>query len=175
MGSRVKRGERLTFTCTRCGKCCSSGPNVTLTAMDVCRIAKYFNTSWRELAGKYLYVIIADYTPVIVLRGINDKCVFLKTQGKITACSIYPARPMRCRLYPFIPIAPGKLGELEVSSRCPGVGVGELSDPPWGDLEEYMREVREHYTRLYDLIFNRGYDPLSALEITLSEVCGESA
>ncbi|MGC8983182.1 MAG: YkgJ family cysteine cluster protein [Desulfurococcaceae archaeon] len=168
----VKLGERLAYTCIRCGKCCSSGPNVSLTVFDVCRIAKYLGAPWRELAGKSFYVVIADYVPVIVLRGIGGRCVFLKYVNNLPTCTVYPARPARCRLYPFIPIAPRVEDSLEVSSACPGVGRGELAEPPWDDLKEYLSEVRKHYELLYKHIFEEGYEPLSALEKALDQACG---
>jgi len=171
----IERHEKTRFVCTRCGLCCSSGPNVALTVYDICRIAKYLNKSWRELAGRYFYVVIADQFPVAVLRGINNKCVFLESNGKITYCTIYPARPVRCRMYPFIPVAPRELNKYEVSSRCPGVGRGDVIDPPWSELEKYSEEVTSHYSELFSLIFVEGYDPLRALEILLDKTCSSNS
>lgn len=159
--------------CTRCGKCCSSGPNVALSAFDICRIASYMHMSWRELAGKYFYVIIADQIPVMVLRGVNDRCVFMYQEGGIASCRIYPSRPSRCRLYPFIPIAPGALNKFEVSSSCPGIGVGGLIDPPWSDLLQYTSEIKHHYRKLYEYIFEENMEPLQALERLLDTICGD--
>lgn len=168
----IKRGEKVNYTCLRSGKCCSSGPNVTLTVYDVCRIARFLNTSWREIAGRYVYVVVADYIPVILLRGINSRCVFLKTINGVPTCTIYPARPMRCRLYPFIPVSPTDKSTLELSTRCPGVGKGPLQDPPWSELEEYLVEVRKHYSTIYNLVFEKGLEPVKALEKALDDICG---
>lgn len=167
----ISRGVDTRYSCIRCGKCCSSGPNVALTVFDVCRLARYLNKPWRDLAGKFFYVIIADYIPIAILRGLNDKCVFLKVEGMVTTCTVYPARPFRCRLYPFIPISPIESSKLEVSSRCPGVGRGDLTSPPWGDLDVYLDEVRKHYAELFQAIFRDGYEPIRALEATLDRVC----
>ena len=167
----INQGQRVNFTCVRCGKCCSSGPNVALTIFDACRIARFLNKNWRELIGRGFYAIIADYIPILVLQGVNDKCVFLKTVNGLPTCTIYPARPMRCRLYPFIPVSPTKETVLELSTRCPGLGKGSPSDPPWADLKYYLVEVREHYALIYDMIFNKGLDPVEALEKALDIVC----
>jgi Fe-S-cluster containining protein len=169
----IVKGERVQFTCTRCGKCCSSGPNVALTSYDVCRIAKHLGKSWRDLVGHVFYVVIADQIPVIVLRGVNNVCIFLRRTGGTTYCEIYPARPMRCRLYPFVPIAPGVPHRMEISRNCPGVGLGQLIDPPWLDLDEYIREVKSHYKLLFELIFEKGLDHLQALEVLLDTICAE--
>lgn len=171
MNQRISRGDLVKFTCTRCGGCCSSGPNVALTTSDICRIAKYMNTNWRNLAGKYFYVVIADHIPVAILRGIRDKCVFLRYNGNTATCTIYPVRPHRCRLYPFIPISPSEINNMEISSRCPGVGIGDVNEPPWRDLEVYIKEVREHYVKLFEYIFTRKIEPLKALEQLLDDTC----
>lgn len=167
----MRVGEKVGYTCLRTGKCCSSGPNVSLTIYDVCRISRFLNTSWREVAGRYIYVVVADYVPVVLLRGENNKCVFLKRVEGIPTCSIYPARPMRCRLYPFIPVSPTNESTLEVSTKCPGVGKGSPKDPPWEDLKEYLSEVRRHYSLINELIFVKGLEPVRALETALDLVC----
>ncbi|MEM4718075.1 MAG: YkgJ family cysteine cluster protein [Desulfurococcaceae archaeon] len=175
MNKIMKQGEQIRFICIRCGKCCSSGPNVALSAFDVCRIASYMHTSWRELAGRYFYVIIADQIPVLVLRGVNDRCIFMYREGELASCKIYPSRPARCRLYPFIPVAPGTNNELEVSLNCPGIGSGDLIDPPWNDLSQYTGEIRQHYRKLYNYIFEENMKPLQALERLLDTICGSSS
>lgn len=128
-------------------------------------------TDWISLMGKYFYVVVADYIPVIMLKGIKGKCVFLEQVGGVPTCTIYPARPMRCRLYPFIPISPTEKSALELSTRCPGVGHGEPRDPPWDDLAQYLEEVRSHYSLLYKFIFEEGLEPVKALEKALDNLC----
>lgn len=171
----VSKGERVRYRCIRSGTCCRSGPNVALTAFDICRIARFLNTEWRSLRGRFIYVVIADQIPIPVLRGISDRCVFLKTENSVPSCSIYPARPMRCRLFPFIPVSPSIRDKMYVSRICPGVGVGEESEPPWGDLEKFSDESTTHYKLLYEYIFNKGYEPLQALEAVIDEVCSRTA
>lgn len=171
MNRTINRGEKTLFTCKRCGKCCSSGPNVALTPMDICRISRFLKTSWRDLVGRFFYVIIADQIPVIILRGVGDKCVFLERERGLASCRVYPARPIRCRLYPFIPIAPGVKNTLEISMSCPGVGEGEVIDPPWSELEVFIDEVKRQYAKLYKYIFEEGLTPLQALERIIDEEC----
>ncbi len=145
-----------------------------MTAYDVCRIAKYLGVDWRELKGKYIIAIIADMIAVPALRSVgNDICVFLRYDNGLPTCSIYPARPMRCRLYPFLPASPSKRNIIYVDRYCPGVGKGEPMEPPWGVLEKYYQEVTMHYKRMYQLVFELGYEPLEALEKLIDEVCSE--
>lgn len=168
----LKYGEKIRYGCIRSGRCCSSGPNVALTAYDVCRIARYLNVDWRELRGKYIVAIIADMFAVPVLRGVgNGKCAFLEYRNGLPTCTIYPARPMRCKLYPFLPASPSKRGIVYVDRYCPGVGKGILIEPPWSDLERFYNEVSLHYSRMYELVFREGYEALEALEKLIEEVC----
>ena len=172
MSDRLLRpGDKIQFKCGRSGVCCSSGPNVSLTVYDICRISKYLGVDWRELAGKKVYVVVADYVPIPILRGLNNKCVFLEYKNGVPTCSIYPARPMRCRLFPFIPVSPGNKRVVRVSSICPSVGKGPLIEPPWRLLEVYYEEVKAHYSKVMELVLNGGLDPVEALEKVLDEVC----
>jgi len=165
---KVLRGENVRALCLRCGRCCH-GPNVSLTAFDVCRIANFLNVHWRDLRGKYIIAVIADMIAIPILRDIGKTCVFLK-MGERPSCTIYPARPMKCRLYPFIPYSPGRTNIINLDKCCQGVGVGDPMEPPWKLIESYYLEVKYHYSKLYQLIFSEGYDPLSALEALLDEV-----
>ena len=178
MSSRYKilrRGDRIRYGCVRSGRCCSTGPNVALTAYDVCRIARYLGVPWRELRGKYILAIIADMIAIPVLRGLGDgQCAFLETRDGVPTCSIYPVRPMRCRLYPFQPASPSKKDIIYIDTYCPGVGHGNLVEPPWSVLEEYYKEVTNHYKRMYQLVFKEGYEALEALEKLIDEVCSSS-
>ncbi len=171
----LHRGDRIRYMCVRCGRCCATGPNVALTIYDICRIARYLGMDWRELRGRYIIAIIADMIPVPVLRGINDNCVFMEIEDGLPKCRIYPVRPMRCRLYPFLPVSPGKTDVIAVDEKCIGIGEGELVEPPWNDLEQYYKELRSHYKRIYELVFDEGYEPLEALEKALDELCSKSS
>ncbi|MEM1628205.1 MAG: YkgJ family cysteine cluster protein [Desulfurococcaceae archaeon] len=171
-GKIVTRDDRSTrYKCIRCGKCCTSGPNVALTVFDICRIARFLRIDWRALTGRYIYAVIADHIPIPLLRGIGDKCVFLRyNNGKTPVCDIYPARPMRCRLFPFIPVSPTSRDRLEISSICPGIGKGD-EEPPFNDLDIYIYEVSYHYRELFRLIFHENQDPMEALSQLLDSVC----
>ncbi|WP_440059167.1 YkgJ family cysteine cluster protein [Thermogladius sp. 4427co] len=166
-------GNKVRFKCGRSGVCCSSGPNVSLTIYDICRISRFLGVDWREIAGKYFYVVIADYMPIPVLRGIDNRCVFLELKNNIPSCKIYRARPMRCRLFPFLPVSPGDPTRVHVSKICPSIGKGPLIDPPWNLLKFYYDEVKKHYRILNELVMEKGLDPLEALEKAIDMACSE--
>ncbi|MHC1628233.1 MAG: YkgJ family cysteine cluster protein [Candidatus Nezhaarchaeales archaeon] len=165
---KILQGEKVKVTCLRCGRCCN-GPNVSLTVFDICRIASFLNVHWRELRGKYIIAVIADMLAIPVLKSKGGLCIFLETSEK-PSCKIYPARPMRCRLYPFIPYSPGKTNIINLDKCCQGVGIGDPIEPPWNLIENYYLEVKYHYSKLYHLVFSEGYEPLNALETLLDEV-----
>jgi Fe-S-cluster containining protein len=167
---KLRLGEKARFKCLRCGKCCGSGPNVGLTAFDILRIARFLNVDWRELKGRYIVAVIADMVAIPSLRGkINGECIFLEHVNGKPSCSIYPARPMRCRLYPFMPYSPSDIKTIYLDTCCSGINAEKEVDPPWDCLREYCLEIKLHYDRLYSLTFQEGCDPLEALEKTIEE------
>ncbi len=163
--------DKIRFGCLRCGRCCSSGPNVGLTAFDIHRIARFLDLNWRELKGRYIIAVIADMIAIPTIRDIGGgRCVFLEYINRQPSCSIYPVRPIRCRLYPFIPPNLSKERIVYVDRCCPGLDTGAEIDPPWRLLEEYRLETKIHYSKLYRLIFEEGYQPLNALERIIEDV-----
>ncbi|MEB3825586.1 MAG: YkgJ family cysteine cluster protein [Desulfurococcales archaeon] len=172
---RVIEGSRIPFKCIRCDVCCGTGPNVSLTIFDVIRLSKFVNVNWRQFIEIYVDVIIADVMPFMKLSGIGKgRCPFLRFDGEDkTYCSVYPARPMKCRFYPFILPSPSSR-TFYVDRKCPGVGEGGMVAPNKEFVERYRFEVREHYRRLHDLIINKGYEPLEALYKALNDAYEEA-
>lgn len=77
-----------------------------MESLDAYRIARYLRTQGHpaiEVADVFDHfttpVILPGDYPIFMMNttGADDACVFLKDG----ACSIYPARPRVCRLYPF--------------------------------------------------------------------------
>ena len=171
----VEPGGRIRFRCTRCGRCCSGGPNVALTAYDVVRMARFLGIHWREFLKAYVKVIIADLVPHMLLRGDErGRCLFLaQRHDGTTLCTIYPARPMRCRLYPLLveSLAPRR---LYLDPRSPGVGQGPEKPVPRDLVKAYIEERKRHYRRLHQLIVEEGLEPLEALEKLLDEAWREA-
>ena len=167
---KLSFGDKVRFKCLRRGRCCSSGPNVGLTAFDICRIARFPDLDWRELKGKYVIAVIADMIAIPTLRDKGGgRCVFLEFTGGQPSCSVYPVRPMRCRLYPFLPSSPSRKGVIYVDGCCSGLNTDITTVPPWSLLKDYYFEVKFHYSRLHSLIFQEGFEPLDALEKVIEE------
>jgi len=175
----VARYERLgldsgfRFKCVRCDRCCGTGPNVSLTCFDVVRMARFTDTEWRGFIKLYVNVIVADVFPFMSIRGVGGRCPFLHEGGEGTLCVIYPARPLKCRLYPLV-LAGVRPESLYLDKYCPGVGVGPLVKPPERLIKHYSWELRSHYTRLSRLVLEEGLEPLEALEELLEEAWREA-
>ncbi|MBS7660005.1 MAG: YkgJ family cysteine cluster protein [Candidatus Bathyarchaeia archaeon] len=164
-------GDTANFECLRCGRCCSSGPNVGLTAFDILRIAEHLGVEWQKLRGRHIIAVIADTIaiPILMDKG-GGRCVFLEVLNGTPHCSIYPARPMKCKIYPFILYSSGNKDTLYLDECCPGVKVEKTIEPPWKILEKYIFELRVHYSTLYKLVFDYGIEPIEALERTIDEI-----
>ncbi len=171
---RIPRRAVFRFKCIRCDKCCGTGPNIALTVFDVVRMARFLRIHWRAFLKNYVNVVVADIAPFMALRGDSaGKCLFLayKPSGE-TLCTIYPARPMRCRLYPVV-VESLNPSHLYLDPECPGLGEGGVVAVPPRLLDQYLWERREHYARLYRLL-SQGLEPLEALEKLLEEAWREA-
>ena len=162
------------FHCIRCNLCCGTGPNVTLTVFDVVRISEYLNVHWRTFLYEYAKVIVGDMMVFIALRDKgNGECVFMEYEDGLTRCKIYPARPMRCRLYPLYLVSPSA-NYLHLDRECPGVGRGEYVRVPRKLVERYSFEVKYHYREIMKLVLDEGMTPLEALEAVLERLWDEA-
>jgi Fe-S-cluster containining protein len=65
----------------------------------------------------------------------DSQCHFLEAGG----CSIHPAKPTQCRIFPFWPELAGSRREWKKTARyCPGIGKGPLVQ-----IEEARRQAAE--------------------------------
>src|SRR3984957_5007140 len=114
---------RLRFTCTRCGACCRHvGAGVGLTGDDLTRLGK---TAGVEPAHPMFADILESQAGVCSRLSEND-------------CSVYSARPLMCRLYPFY-VGVRADGTLQLSvDHCPGV---DLPDAELVDDGYVQREI----------------------------------
>jgi len=105
------------FSCRRSGNCCAQPEGVVrVDADDVQRIAAHLGLSEAGVRSRFLAGSgdrLAD--------GLGGRCAFLVDGGEAT-CGIYPARPERCRSWPFWPELADSREELAAACRvCPGI------------------------------------------------------
>jgi uncharacterized protein len=109
------------FSCQPgCTKCCRVSGYVYLTEEDLVRAASFVGMTVEAFEARY----VIRFRKVLRLRrSALSECHFLTDEG----CSIHPAKPTQCRLYPFWPELVESREAWKAESRaCPGIGKGEL-------------------------------------------------
>jgi len=93
--------KKENFKCMHCGKCCEMVyTQINITIGDILRILSATGMDAKHLLGKYIGINpfpsetenFYDYE-----LGLNIPCKFRK--GK--RCTIYRARPLNCRMFPY--------------------------------------------------------------------------
>ncbi len=113
----------LRFSCTACGECCKAHgaySHVYADDDDTVAMAKKLSLTPAEFERRYAFF---DDLGNREIRFENGACVFLKG-GR---CSVYSARPVQCRTFPFWPEnLVRKVWKEEIERDCPGAGTGQL-------------------------------------------------
>jgi uncharacterized protein len=124
-----------------CTACCERSGFVYLTEDDVVSAAVFLRMTPHDFESKYVY-------RTKNLRRLRTprqgRCHFLRDGG----CSIHPAKPTQCRLFPFWPelVDESKLWH-KTAGWCPGIGKGELIQIE--AAQTTAREMRDAYPTLY--------------------------
>lgn len=111
----------LRFECQPgCTECCRQKGFVYLTDSDVTRAAEFLGIAPRAFERKYVYRTSRKMR-LRVPRAAS--CPFLLDHG----CSIHPAKPAQCRVFPFWPeLVDSRREWLKTAQYCPGIGKGPL-------------------------------------------------
>lgn len=106
------------FACRRSGNCCARPDGaVHVGPEDVTRIAAHLGLGEEAFRSRYVHA-----SGDRLIDGLGGRCVFLE-DGRHTACRIYPARPERCRTWPFWDEHRDPR-ELAAAARlCPGIAI----------------------------------------------------
>jgi Fe-S-cluster containining protein len=131
--------DGLRFTCTQCGNCCTGGPGfVWLTIEEVGRLGEHLKITSEETIERYCRRIGDRYSLKENRNGRGEyDCIFLKeeqtkvVQGEEVAvqtrrtCSVYAARPLQCRTWPFWDsnLSSPEIWEMS-AKRCHGMNRG---------------------------------------------------
>ena len=110
--------DGLNFECTGCGNCCKlAGGFVYVTDTEIRNLAELLSLSLSDFTDRYL----ETHDGRDVLRSNAEACVFLKDN----ACSVYGARPMQCRTFPFWAVNLKSLYRWKIIAlECEGLGRG---------------------------------------------------
>jgi hypothetical protein len=134
--------QGLRFECQAgCTNCCNVRGFVYLSESDVLRAAAFLKLSPEQFETQF----VTRFAHTIRLRKpLDSQCHFLRDNG----CSIHPAKPTQCRLYPFWPeLVEDRKAWRDAGRSCPGIGKGELIQI--GTACEIANEMRTAYPKMY--------------------------
>jgi uncharacterized protein len=125
--------QGMRFECQPgCTECCRQKGFVYLTEGDVTRAAAFLGMTAKTFERQYCYRTRRK----LRLRVPRDAtCHFLLGDG----CSIHPAKPTQCRIFPFWPELVVSRREWRKTARyCPGMGKGPLIsiEAAWAQARE---------------------------------------
>jgi Fe-S-cluster containining protein len=114
--------EGLAFACTRCGACCTGAPGyVWVDAEEIGRLAEHRGESVEDFSRRHVRRV--GHRLSLIERPGGD-CIFWDRQA---GCTVYPARPVQCRTWPFWPENLASPEDWEhVTKVCPGSGQGRV-------------------------------------------------
>jgi Fe-S-cluster containining protein len=114
---------------------------VYLTEADLARAAEFLGMAAAQFERRYVYRTRNRMRLRVPARA---HCHFLTDEG----CSIHPAKPTQCRIFPFWPELVESRREWRKTARyCPGMGKGPLVQVELA--REQAREMREAHPSHY--------------------------
>jgi hypothetical protein len=125
MSREVFYGSGLRFECTRCSRCCRHTPGyVFLSPSDLDALAAAVGVDREEFLRVYCrHVDVGLAGRVSLKEKANLDCVLWENEG----CSVYEARPLQCRAFPFWNACVSSREEWERhATQCPGIGKGAV-------------------------------------------------
>jgi uncharacterized protein len=130
----------LRFECTRCSRCCRHTPGyVFLSSADLDMLSSALGKSRQETLREYCRRVPLGLAQRISLKEkANFDCILWENGG----CSVYEARPLQCRSFPFWSGCVSSLEEWEHHGReCPGIGRGALHS--LREIEKWLARRRK--------------------------------
>lgn len=118
----------LRFECSQCSFCCTGSPgHVWLSRADIENLRAFLGLSFEEFAERFcVFVEVEGGRALSLIEKKGYDCVFLEN-GR---CSVYQARPIQCRTYPFWEeTVKSEKAWDEEAAYCPGIGKGAIVPP----------------------------------------------
>ncbi|WP_165221220.1 YkgJ family cysteine cluster protein [Aquisphaera insulae] len=112
--------DGLSFTCTRCGNCCTGAPGyVWVSPEEIATLAAHRGESVDAFSRRFVRQVGVHYS--LTERPGGD-CIFWDRKA---GCTVYEARPAQCRTWPFWPENVETPADWErIRKGCPGAGQG---------------------------------------------------
>ncbi|OYZ35194.1 MAG: zinc/iron-chelating domain-containing protein [Sulfuricurvum sp. 17-40-25] len=105
--------------CASCGGNCCTGEsgNIFVSVTEITAIAKLLEMEEGEFRRTYLRKVAYRYSLKEKMVNGSHDCVFFNRSQN--GCSIYQARPLQCRTFPFWDYFRQRVDELK--AECPGI------------------------------------------------------
>ena len=128
-------GTGLRFSCTGSGHCCSGEPGMVWVNDDeIARLAEHLGMEIAAFEREHVRKVGARRS---LFERFDGDCVFLHAETR--ACTVYEARPVQCRSWPFWPASVASPAAWqETCESCPGAGQGRLYS-----VEQIRARLRE--------------------------------
>lgn len=143
-GSPLGIVKALRFSCVSgCTACCEQKGVVYVSEQDILNASRFLGITPAEFEANYVYRTRHQ----IRLRTPARSACFFLAEGR---CTIHPAKPAQCRLFPFWPeLVENRAAWKAAGSFCPGIGHGKLIQI--GTAMEVADEMRTVFPQLYGL------------------------
>jgi len=105
--------------CETCqGRCCTGESGyIYVTKAEIQKISELLHLDVREFVSKYLFKKMYKYSIKEKQNGDSFECVFYDANSN--GCTIYEARPLQCKTFPFWDYYKTRVDELKL--ECPGI------------------------------------------------------
>lgn len=134
----------MSFECKHCGQCCiDECTQINLSIGDIVRICKFLNCN---IGNVLLKIGIKPFGDPETANhydyelGLNIPCEFRKGEK----CTIYPARPLNCRIFPYFFLGNFEKDQLneviDPSHKCISMGI------------DFTEEEKEKYKKYAEFI-----------------------
>jgi uncharacterized protein len=112
--------EGLAFSCTRCGACCTGAPGyVWVSHEEIERLAQFRGETVDQFCAQFVRRVGNNRS---LIEKPGGDCIFWDAQA---GCTVYPARPVQCRTWPFWPENVETPEDwTQITQICPGSGRG---------------------------------------------------
>lgn len=91
VNATLTRDSPFSYQCRACSRCCH-GYRIRVNPFEAVTLARFIGVSTTQFIARFL----APDSKLLHKPG-EDSCVFLGERG----CTVHPARPLACRLYPL--------------------------------------------------------------------------
>jgi len=135
----------LKFSCLRCSFCCRHESGyVYLSQKDLLLLCSHLKTDYSTFISQYCRWVGTGFgkKKLSLKEKANFDCIFWSNDDNLKGCSVYNARPLQCRSYPFWSFVLASPAAWKNASKdCPGMNQGEIHSEK--TINAWLKESEE--------------------------------